>query len=138
MQYSLLLILLLFAFGCSTPAETAGTSSTMAPATAAEPAATAQTYAGDWDVKVSDTPSGTVTGMLSLVENAEGLSGEFTAGGQTTKLRSVAKTDDGLVIQFYSSEYQTDIDIRLKGEADAPTLTGSTLGTYATVATRKM
>lgn len=132
MRYLLIFAFLLILIACSTPQSTATTPETTAPA-----AAPSETYAGMWDVTVSDTPMGTVNGELSLQEGANGLEGSFTAGGQSTDLRSVGRTDDGLLIMFYSSEYQTDVDIRLKGEPGDDTLEGTALRTYKTVATRK-
>lgn len=97
-----------------------------------------ETYAGDYDVTVSDTPGGTVTGSLMLMEGGGELSGNFVSGGSTMELKSVSKTDDGLRISFYSTEYQTDVTMNLKGAPGADVLSGMTLGSYATVAKRKM
>ena len=131
MQY-LIFLPLLFALSCTAPTVTS---------TAPAPAPTetmAETYAGDWDVTVSDTPAGTVKGILTITDSGDGMSGSFSSQGKSTDLRSVERTDAGLLIKFYSDEYQTDIDIRLNGGPGEETLSGSTLGSFETVATRKM
>ena len=137
-HYVLLMFCLLLTVSCSTsktPATPAGTApSTTSAAPAAAPAAS---YAGDWEVTVKNTPGGTVTGTMTLTETAEGLAGSFKVGDQETELRSVSATEDGLRLSFYSAEYQTDVDMRLKGAPDADTLEGSTLSQFPTTATRK-
>ena len=86
---------------------------------------------------VKGTPSGTVTGTMTLTETDDGLAGSFTAGERETELRTVTATEDGLRLSFYSTEYQTDVDMRLNGAPDSATLEGSTMGQFATTATRK-
>lgn len=123
---------LLLAVACSTP-------TVATPPPAETPVATpALTYAGDWDVTVMDTPAGTVKGTMSLADGTDGLEGSFNVGGTDVDLKSVERTADGLLVTFYSTEYGMDIDIRLKGEPSASELTGTALGSYMTVATRKM
>lgn len=129
----LLFSLVLALASCGTPKVTAPSPTVTAPAPTA-----AASYAGEWTVTVSGTPAGNVTGQMMLAETADGLSGSFSAGGTSTDLRSVTRTDDGLTITFYSSEYQTDVDLKLTGAPDADTLTGKALGTYGVTATRKM
>lgn len=108
------------------------------PETPAAPATAQASYAGDWDLTVMDTPAGTVKGILTLTETADdALGGTINVNGSDVNLRSVERTADGLLITFYSSDYQTDIDFRLKGEPSADELTGTALNTYMTVATRK-
>lgn len=131
MQYYVLSFFLLLVVSCSTPASTATASASTAPAAAPK------SYAGEWAVKVSDTPAGTVAGVMTLAEGEDGLTGSFNAGGNSTELRSVERTDDGLLIKFYSMEYQTDVDLRLQGMPGDDTLEGMALGSYKTVATRK-
>ena len=123
---------LLLAAACSTP--TVATP----PATEAPAPAAALSFAGDWDVTVMDTPAGTVKGAMTLTDGADGLDGTFTVGGNNVDLKSVERTSDGLLVTFYSSEYNMDIDIRLKGSPADEQLTGTALGTYMAVATRKM
>ena len=123
---------LLLAAACSTP--TVATP----PATETTAADALPTYAGDWEVTVMDTPAGTVKGAMTLTEEAEGLDGTFEVGGNDVDLKSVERTSDGLLITFYSSEYNMDIDLRLKGSPADEQLTGTALGTYMAVATRKM
>ncbi len=101
------------------------------------PANPQTTYAGSYDVTVSGTPAGTVSGLLLLTEVEGTLAGSFVSGGSTTALQSVSTTEDGLRISFYSSQYQTDVDMKLQGTPGAEVLTGMTLGSYKTVATRK-
>ena len=86
---------------------------------------------------MQNTPGGTVTGTMTLSETDDGLTGSFSAGGSETELRTVTATEDGLRLSFYSSEYQTDVDMRLNGAPDSTTLEGSTMGQFATTATRK-
>lgn len=133
MRYLIFAALLLVALGCSTPQATATSPTATAPAAAPD-----KTYADVWEVTVSNTPMGTVNGEMTLEEGPDGMTGSFTAGGKSTELRNVERTDEGLLIEFYSSEYQTDVDIRLSGAPDADTLEGTSLNSYKTVATRKM
>lgn len=116
---------LLFTVGCSTPTVTAS------------PASPPPSYAGLYDLTVQNTPGGTVTGTLTLLEDEEGLSGTLSASGATTDLRTVTQTEDGITITFYSREYQTDVTMRLTGAPGAATLEGRTLGEYPTTAVRK-
>ena len=128
-----ILCCLLLAGACSTP--TVATP----PATETAVAEALPTYAGDWEVTVMDTPAGTVKGAMTLTEGAKGmLDGTFEVGGNDVDLKSVERTSDGLLITFYSSEYNMDIDLRLKGNPTDEQLTGTALGTYMAVATRKM
>ncbi|MBB4081039.1 hypothetical protein GGR28_003680 [Lewinella aquimaris] len=135
MRYAYIFLALLLVAGCSTPAAVSGTTAPAANSPA--PAAPQATYAGEWEVTVSDTPGGTVTGLLSLEEGAEGMTGSFVSGGTTTQLSSVEPSEDGLRIEFYSSEYQTDVYMQFEGGPEATTLSGKTLSTYDTRATRK-
>ncbi|CAH1001927.1 hypothetical protein LEM8419_02841 [Neolewinella maritima] len=136
-MYRILLALsLLLIVACSTPRASGGQTSIASP-TPTAPAAPAPSYAGEWEVTVKDTPGGTVTGTLMLTETADGLTGAFVAGEQETELRTVTAADGVLRLSFYSAEYQTDVDMRLNGAADATTLEGSTMGQFATTATRK-
>lgn len=124
---------------CSSPKPAADNTQTATEVTTTAPAATsAETYAGEWTVTVRDTPAGTVTGTMVLEEGAEGLTGKFVSNGRETALRTVTSTDTGLKVEFYSSEYQTDVNFDLRGEAGADELTGTALGSYGVVATRKM
>ncbi|MCP9235944.1 hypothetical protein [Lewinella sp. JB7] len=134
MRYTLILFALLM-MGCSSTRTTAAPPPVVAETLT--PPTPQATYAGDWEVTISDTPGGTVTGTLTLSETEEGLAGAFVAGGSTTTLRSVKATDEGMRIEFYSSEYQTDVYIQLEGGPEADVLTGKTLSTYDTRATRK-
>ncbi|THH35006.1 hypothetical protein [Neolewinella litorea] len=124
--------LLLAAAACTSPQATSTTAPP--PAEVTTPAAS---YAGEWQVTVKDTPAGTVTGTMILEGDPGSLSGKFVSNGRETQLRSVEETADGLKIEFYSSEYQTDVDFALRGEASAEELTGMALSTYGVVATRK-
>ena len=133
MRY-LLFFFLLATVACSTP--NAATPEASAPEVA-EPVE-APTYAGEYDLRVMDTPAGTVTGTLSLVRGeGDDLAGTITVNGKATDLREVNRTDDGVSLKFYSSDYQMDIDMRLKGAPGANELTGTALNSYMTVATRK-
>ena len=116
---------LLFTVGCSTP--TASTS----------PASPPPSYAGIYDLTVQNTPAGTITGTLTLMEDEDGLSGTLSGDGNTTDLRTITQTEEGITITFYSSEYQTDVTMRLTGAPGAATLEGRTLGEYPTTAVRK-
>ena len=128
-----LLAALTLALGCGTPA-----ASGASPGPAASPAAPPPaSYAGEYALTVSNTPAGTINGTLILTENEEGLTGRLTGGGTTTELKSVTTTEDGISVNFYSAEYQTDITMRLTGAPGAATLEGRTLGEYPTTATRK-
>lgn len=128
------LAVLSLALGCSTPRTN---TTTNAPTEVATPAP-APTFAGDWEVTVEDTPAGTVNGTLSLMEDNGEWSGTFASGGSTIDMETVRRTDDGLMVQFYSSEYQTDVTINLRGEPGDEMLEGDTLGMYTTTARRKM
>ena len=132
MRYALLLFLPLFWTACSTPR--AVTEPTV---TETEVVAEDASYAGSWELKVMDTPAGTVNATLMLSETADGLDGSLMMDGSEIDLRSVNTTDDGLVINFYSPQYQTDVDVRLKGMPSDEQLTGMALSTYMAVATRK-
>jgi hypothetical protein len=127
-------LLTVLAIGCSTPTATSPSGSDSPTAPAPAPAAS---YAGDWDLTIRNTPVGTFTGVLSITETDDGLSGTLTSSGQTIDMRSVEQTDDGMRVEFYSTDYQMDIDIRLTGDPGDVSLTGTTLGDYTTVATRK-
>ncbi len=131
----LLILSLLLALGCTPRASTTASPEPLPEAPAGE--STAMTYVGEYDVTVSDTPAGTVTGTLMITEVDGDLTGSFVAGGSSTELQSVSTTDDGLRINFYSAQYQTDVNMNLKGAPGAATLSGTTLGSYRTVATRK-
>lgn len=130
-RFLLFCLALTLTVGCSTPA-----ASGTATSTDLSPAAPPSSYAGTWDLSVQNTPAGNITGTLTLTETADGLSGTLSAGGTTTELGSVTQTDTGLSISFYSTDYQTDVTMRLDGAADADTLEGRTLGEYPTTATR--
>ena len=123
---------LCLAAACATP--------TVATPPAAEVPAPAETltFAGDWDVSVMDTPAGTVKGTMTLTDGAEGLGGTFKVGANDVDLKSVERTSDGLLITFYSSEYNMDVDLRLQGGPADKQLIGTALGSYRTVATRRM
>ncbi len=132
MRY-LLILLTVSLVACSTPRASGTTSSqpTEAPA-AAEPS-----YTGAWDITVMDTPAGTVKGTLTLTESTEGLGGTINVNGSDVNLREVKRTEEGLLINFYSSDYQTDVDMRLNGEPSSDELTGLALNSFMTVATRQ-
>ena len=133
MRY-LIYCLLLTGLACSTPQAVAPEVPASPPATAPAPS-----YTGEYDLKVMDTPAGTVSGTLMLTEGeGDDLSGTITVNGKATDLREVRRTDDGVMIKFYSADYQMDIDMRLKGAPGANELTGTALNSYMTVATRKM
>jgi hypothetical protein len=134
MYRTLLFLSLLFTVACSTT-RSSSTGTESSPTTSAP--APAPSYAGDWDITIKDTPAGTFTGVLSIAESADGLTGTLNTGGDSIDLSTVKRTEDGVMVEFYSPDYQMDIDIRLKGDPDAPSLTGTTLGDYMTVATRK-
>lgn len=129
-----LIFIALLSLGCSTTKTTATDSTNAAPAA---PPTKEASYAGDWEMTVSNTPAGTVTGMMTITETADGLAGTYTVDGQAIELRRVARTKEGIAIDFYSSEYQMDVDVRLAGQADSDTLEGVTLGSYDTIARRK-
>ena len=133
MRFLIFSLSILCAVGCSTPNTATSTSS----AETTGVSESAATYAGEWDVTVSDTPAGTVTGTIMLMEGEDGLTGKFSSGGSETDLRSVRATEEGLSITFYSSQYQTDVDMKLTGQPTDDTLTGTTLGSYRTEAVRK-
>ena len=135
MRY-LIYCLLLAGMACSTPQAATPEVAAPAPPPATSPA---PSYAGDYDLKVMDTPAGTVSGTLSLSEgDGDELSGTITVNGNAVDLREVNRTDDGITLKFYSSDYQMDIDMRLKGAPGANELSGTALNSYMTVATRKM
>ena len=131
------LSLLLFA-GCAPRAAATPQDAPDAMPEAMAPASPQGSYAGEYDITVSDTPAGTVSGTLMLMQEGDDMSGSFMSGGNTTELKSVTKTADGVRISFYSTEYQTDVDMNLKGAPGADELSGMTLGSYKTVAKRKL
>ncbi len=133
----LILGVLLVALTACTPRSATTPASPNVSPTATTPVTPQATYAGTYEVTVRDTPAGTVSGTLTLTEANGKMTGSFVAGGNTTELRSVSTTEDGLRVSFYSSEYQTDVDMDLKGAPGAEELSGMTLGSYATVAIRK-
>ena len=65
------------------------------------PAAPAKTYADAWDITVSETPLGTVTGVLTLTEADGALAGSLRTGGQTYRMKRVARTDEGVTATFF-------------------------------------
>ncbi|WP_116106383.1 hypothetical protein [Lewinella sp. IMCC34191] len=133
MRYLPILFCCLLTAACSTPR-----TATSPPEEMVEPDLGNTTYAGDWDITVMDTPGGTVKGVLSLTGSGDELDGTINVNGSSVDLSSVERTDDGLMIEFYSTEYQTTVDLKLKGQPSADELTGTALNTYMTVATRKM
>lgn len=95
-------------------------------------------YAGTWAVTVQDTPLGTVTGDLVIVEKEDGtLGGTYTSQEETLDLTTVKVKEDGVGVYFYLPSYSTNVDVELKGTPSATNLTGVTLGEYITSATRK-
>ncbi|MGB3800427.1 MAG: hypothetical protein WA952_11495 [Lewinella sp.] len=136
MRYLPIFFCCLLMAACSTPRTTTSNAETTAVTTTAPEVA--DSYAGEWDIAVMDTPGGTVKGVLTLTDAGEELSGTINVNGSDVDLSSVERTDDGLMIEFYSPEYQTSVDVKLKGAPSANELTGTALNTYMTVATRKM
>ncbi|WP_116126857.1 hypothetical protein [Lewinella sp. IMCC34183] len=134
MRYLIILLALACASAC-TPTRDASAAATTTPATTTPDA---PSYAGEWDVTVSDTPAGTVRGTLVLSEGDDGLEGVFVVEDAETKLRSVSATDAGLKLSFYSSQYNTDVNMDLKGAPSEQNLIGTTLGSFRTTAVRKM
>ena len=95
-------------------------------------------YMGMYDMTVSNTPLGNVSGILNLVRKDDGsIGGTFAANGQTFNLTNVSTDEAGIDFQFYFPDYQTDVLVELEGTPGAATLTGTTLGDYPTTATRK-
>lgn len=120
MRIAILALALFFWVGCSTTAKVP-----------------AKTFADTWTVSMSNTPLGNVEGELTIVSTAEGMSGTWSADGQTLPLSTVMKTEEGMVAVFYFPSYDIDVDIDLTGEETADSLTGITMGEYRTTAVRK-
>ena len=135
MKTSTLLSLLLALSAC-TPKATNGPASAKTDTTAS--ATPAKSFVDAWDVTMSDTPLGTVNGVLTVEETAGKLGGVFVSQGQTYSLTKAAVTDAGMTASFYYPEAQTNVDIVLKGAPTADELTGTTMGDFKTVARRKM
>ena len=104
---------------------------------ATAPAAPAKSYADAWDITVSDTPLGTVTGVLTLTETDGALGGSLRTGGQTYAMKRVVRTDDGVTATFFFPDAGADVDITLAGAQDADVLSGRTMGDFLTVAKRQ-
>ncbi len=98
----------------------------------------AKSFVDAWDVTMSDTPLGTVSGLLTVEETAGKLGGTFVAQGQTYTLTKAAVSDDGMTATFYYPDAQANVDIVLKGVSTADMLTGTTMGDFKTTAKRKM
>jgi hypothetical protein len=120
MRVAIVSLALLFFVGCSTTAKVP-----------------AKTFAGTWTVSISGTPLGDVQGELNIVSTDEGMSGTWSAEGQTLRLSAVQKTEEGMVAIFYLPSYDVDVDVALEGAETADSLVGVTMGEYRTTAVRK-
>ncbi len=130
----LLSLLLTLSLACTPKAAGPGSTRTNPPVSVTP----AKSFVDSWNVTMSDTPLGTVNGVLTVRDTGGKLGGTFVAEGQTYTLTKAAATDAGMTATFYYPEAQTNVDIVLKGAPTADELTGTTMGDFKTVARRKM
>lgn len=131
---ALLSCLTLAALPSCSPRGGGAVTTTEAPAEAAAPA---KDYADAWDLTVSETPLGTVTGVLTITEADGALGGSLRTQGVTYDMKRVVRTDDGITASFFFPDAGADVDIVLEGPADADVLNGQTMGDFLTVAKRQ-
>ncbi len=104
---------------------------------ASAPKAAPPSFAGTWEVVISNTPLGTVPGTLAIVTGAERLTGSFKSQGATYPLTSATATDNSLQVSFYFPDQDMNVDMNLQGPPTDDALQGQTLGEYRTSASRR-
>ncbi len=136
MKILALLLSLLSVFAC-TPKAAGPASAKTDTSVTSMPSTPAKSFVDAWDVTMSDTPLGTVKGVLTITDTGGKLGGSFVAQGQTYTITKAAATASGMTASFYYPEAQANVDVVLKGSPTADELTGTTMGDFKTVARRK-